>query len=146
MRYRLTQTAPPQSLCLVPSVNHCLSHGPSLHFPSPHFLLRHHHPFCDCSHRSRLGPTIASVFHFQPLGTLTCLRVDDDDEHSLCCRRRNDSAFERAATDTRLNTIFRSISMLTVPDDELASTGDVTNPLPPQQRGGRQQHWLQTAH
>lgn len=38
--------------------------------------------------------------------------------------------------------------MLTVPDDEVGSTGgDVTNPLPPQQRGGRsQQHRLQTEH
>ena len=38
--------------------------------------------------------------------------------------------------------------MLTVPDDEVASTGgDVTNQPPPRQGGGSQQlHWLETEH
>jgi len=63
-----------------------------------------------------------------------------------------------AATDIRLNTIFRSIAMLSVPDDKVVANteGAVTNPLPlplppPQQRGGggggsQQLHWLQTEH
>ena len=177
MRYRLTQTAPPRSSFLAHSMNPCLSHGPSLtSIPSPHFLPRHDHP----DHSVAIVPidrewarrSLLWLFIFQPPGTLTCLRFDDDErfpcaaddgmmishpdhpQHTythayIHTYKPHRTAPHRTATDGRLSTIFRSISMRSVPDDELASIeGEegVTNPQPPQQRGRSPQHRLQTEH